>query len=257
MLPFWPDLIRPMLEDLEPHGIVEIGSESGRTTRLLLELARARGTRVHAIDPKPAFDVAAWQAEFGDTFVFHRLPSLIGLHAVDAMGAVLIDGDHNWYTVFHELKLVETRCAELGVLPPLILLHDVVWPYGRRDLYYDPDSVPAQFRQPFARKGISPVQSGLLDQGGFNASMCNAAHEGGSRNGVLTAVEDYLAQTHWRFRLVVVPAVFGLAILLPDALAANKPALAQRVAAWDVPEIRKFIERMEMARIAMLTGARG
>jgi len=73
----------------------------------------------------------------------------------------------------------------------------------------------------------------------------------------LTAVEDYLAQTHWRFRLVVVPAVFGLAILLPDALAANKPALAQRVAAWDVPEIRKFIERMEMARIAMLTGARG
>jgi len=257
MLPFWPDVIGPLLEDLKPDGIVEIGSESGRTTRLLLEFARSHGTRVHAIDPKPEFDVPAWQAEFGETFVFHRLPSLIGLHAVDAMGVVLIDGDHNWYTVFHELKLIETRCGELGLLPPAILLHDVAWPYGRRDLYYDPDQIPAAFRQPFARKGISLTHSELLEQGGYNRGLCNAAHEGGPRNGVLTAVEDYLSQTTWHFRLVVIPAVFGLAILLPEALAADKPAVAKRVAAWDVPEIRKFIERMELARIAMLPGARG
>jgi len=34
------------------------------------------------------------------------------------------------------------------------------------------------------------------------------------------------------------------------------PALSKIASAWAVPEVSRFIERLEMARIAMLTGAR-
>ncbi len=258
MLAFWPDVVRPLLTALQPRSIIEIGSESGRTTRLLLDFARMVGeTRVHAVDPAPLFDVDAWQQDFGDQFVFHRAPSLTTIGGLDHIDVVLIDGDHNWYTVFNELKAIERRCRQLGEPLPLVLLHDVSWPYGRRDIYYDPATIPAEHRQPYARRGISPTESLLLPEGGINAQLCNAVHEGGPKNGVLTAVEDYLAETAERFVFAKIPAVYGLGILLPEGLAKSLPRLAQLVSAWTVPEVERFIDRLENARIAMLTGCTG
>ena len=68
------------------------------------------------------------------------------------------------------------------------------WPYGRRDLYYQPDTIPAEFRHPFAEKGIVRGQSRLAEVGGLNSrNYQNALEEGGPKNGVLTAIEDFLA----------------------------------------------------------------
>ncbi|MBW2528770.1 MAG: class I SAM-dependent methyltransferase [Deltaproteobacteria bacterium] len=253
MLAFWPDVVRPLLEELDPAHIVEIGSESGKTTKLLLEFAAERQATVHAIDPAPLFDPAAVREAFGAAFAFYPDPSLTALEQIERIDAALIDGDHNWYTVFHELSLIEHRCMASDRPLPLILLHDVAWPYGRRDLYYDPDKIPAEFRQPWDKKGISPTESALLDEGGLNAHLCNALHEGGPKNGVLTAVEDYLAETETPFVTARIPAVFGLGILLPEPLARAKPELRRRVEIWKTPEVERFIDRLEMARIAMLT----
>lgn len=257
MLAFWPDVIRPILDALHPANIVEIGSEAGKTTRLLLAWARANDARVHAIDPAPAFDPEAVQREFEGHFQCLRLPSLVALPSVPQFDVVLIDGDHNWYTVYNELKLIETLSKDAGQPLPLVLLHDVGWPYGRRDLYYAPSTIPDEHRHPYARQGMSPTSSRLLAQGGFNARMCNALEEGGPRNGVLTAVEDYLSETTQSFEWVTIPAVFGLGMLLPSALAEANPVVAQKVRAWAPPEIERFVNRLEMARIAMLTGVSG
>lgn len=256
MLAFWPDVVRPLLEELEPKEIVEIGSESGKTTKLLLDFAAASEATVHAVDPAPLFDPAAVRQAYGAAFAFYPDPSLKALEQIDRIDVALIDGDHNWYTVYHELQLIEQRCRATERPLPLVLLHDVAWPYGRRDLYYDPDSVPDQFRQPWARKGISPTESSLLDEGGLNAHLCHALEEGGPHNGVLTAVEDYLAATQETFLAARIPAVFGLGILLPEPLARAKPELRRRVEVWTAPEVERFIDRLEMARIAMLTGQR-
>jgi SAM-dependent methyltransferase len=256
MLAFWPDVLAPLLTALSPTDIVEVGCESGKTTARLLGLAETIDATVHGIDPAPGFDVHAWQREHGLRFRFHRLPSLVALSAVAHFDAVLIDGDHNWYTVFHELKLIESLSADRGHSFPLVLLHDVAWPYGRRDLYYDPDAIPAEHRQPYARRGISPTASELLadGSGGFNAKLCNALHEGGPKNGVLTAVDDFIAQSDQPIELVTIPAAFGLGILLPARLAERRPEVARLVRAWAPAEIRRFIERLELARIAMMTG---
>lgn len=256
MLAFVPDVIRPLLDALDPQVIVEIGSEYGKTTRHLVDHARFRGGIVHAIDPAPLFDAAAWQAELSPTLVVHQKTSLEALTSVPRFDAVLIDGDHNWYTVFHELSLIEKLARDRGHALPLVLLHDVAWPYGRRDLYYDVESIPVAHRQPCARGGISPTAAELLPRGGFNAHLMHAVLEGGRHNGVLTAVEDWVEASPAAVDLIIIPAVFGLAIAIPKELSARVPALSRIASAWAVPEVSRFIERLEMARIAMLTGAR-
>ena len=256
MLPFWPHVIRPIFNALKPTSIVEIGSESGKTTRQLLSWARdnkATNVVVHSIDPSPTFDVEAAEREYVGMLRCIRLTGLVGLPSIDRFDVVLIDGDHNWYSVYNELKLIESLSVELGQPQPLTLLHDVCWPYGRRDLYYDPACIPEEHRRPYARLGMSPWSSRLVMEGGFNANLNNAIEEGGPRNGVLTAVEDYLSETSLSFEWVVVPAVFGLGILLPKTLAESNPAVAEKVRAWAPEEIQGFIGQLEIARIAMIT----
>ena len=209
MLAFWPEVVGPLLAALEPDCIVEIGSESGKTTLRLLDLAERVDAVVHAVDPAPLFDVDVWTAKHGERLVMHLAPSLEVIDQLDPFDAVLIDGDHNWYTVHSELWQLERRAEALGRAPPLIVLHDVAWPYGRRDLYYDPDIIPAEHRHPHARRGMSPTEAELLPTGGYNAHLHNALREGGPRNGVLTAVEDYLAETKQTYLTARIPAAFG------------------------------------------------
>ncbi len=254
MLAFWPDVIRPLLTAQRPRSIVEIGSESGKTTRRLIELAEQIGAVVHAVDPVPGFDAEAWQRAQPERFQMHRLPSLVALGAIDIMDVVLIDGDHNWFTVHSELQLIEQRAKQNAQPHPLVLLHDIAWPYGRRDLYYDPKMIPEEHRQPFAQQGISITASELLESGGYNAHLCNATREGGPKNGVLTAIEDYLAQTSVDFVFARIPAVYGLGILLPTQMATQTPELARLVGHWQSPAVESFVGRLEVARIAMMTG---
>ena len=82
------------------------------------------------------------------------------------MDAALIDGDHNWYTVYHELRLLAEGAKRNGTPLPVLILHDVLWPYGRRDLYYAPDQIPEEFRQPYAQQGMRPGSRKLLERGG-------------------------------------------------------------------------------------------
>ena len=53
----------------------------------------------------------------------------------------MIDGDHNYFTVSEELRLIGERAP--GAELPLLLFHDVCWPHGRRDDYFDPEQIPA------------------------------------------------------------------------------------------------------------------
>ena len=94
---------------------------------------------------------------------------------------------------------------------PVLVLHDVCWPYGRRDLYYSPETIPDEFRQPYRRAGMRPDRKRLLPfGGGMNPTLCNAEMEGGPRNGVMTALDDFIAEYDKPLRRVVLPIYFGL-----------------------------------------------
>ena len=89
---------------------------------------------------------------------------------------------------------------------PLLLFHDVCWPHGRRDSYYAPDRIPDEYRETIAEGvGIAPEEPGLT-YGGFPYKWVQE-REGGERNGVLTAVEDFLAERD-DLELAIVPIFF-------------------------------------------------
>jgi hypothetical protein len=213
---FWDFVIRPVLEAAAPRVVVEIGALTGDGTKPLLELCREVDAVAHVIDPAPLLDVAALEAEYGDRLVFHRQLSLEVLPRIEAVDAALIDGDHNWYTVFHELESLDATARASGRSFPIAFLHDVDWPYGRRDLYYDPDSIPGEFRHDYKRAGIVPGRVRLHPRRGINSSLANAVVEGGQRNGVRTAVEDFISATETDLRVIHVPGLHGLLVLVPE-----------------------------------------
>jgi Macrocin-O-methyltransferase (TylF)/Methyltransferase domain len=226
MYPFWNDVVAPVIEAAGARRIVEVGALRGENTERML---KRLGTDVelHVIDPLPDFDPAGHEARFAGRYVFHRDLSVNVLGKLPPMDVALIDGDHNWYTVNTELRLLAEVSRAAGAPLPVCILHDVGWPYGRRDLYYDPDTIPAGHRHPWRRAGIRRGQSELVDGNrGVNAELANAEREGGPRNGVLTAVEGFIADHDRPLRLVALPIYFGLAILAEEGLLAQRPALA-------------------------------
>ena len=109
MIGHWELAIRPLLEAARPRTIVEVGIGKGATTRRLLAYAVEHGAVVHAIDPRPELDVGELRRDYGVALVHHQERSLLALDRIEDPDVVLLDGDHNWYTVVNELRLLAAR----------------------------------------------------------------------------------------------------------------------------------------------------
>lgn len=246
---FWEHILGPLLRMLRPQVIVEIGAQTGITTEQLIGFAYETDAVVHAIDPLPSFDVDAWTTRHAPHFVFHRGLSLDVLDQIDDMDLVLVDGDHNWYTVHTELQRIEALATSRHQIPPTIALHDVSWPYGRRDAYYDLDAVPVEERQPTVVGGVRRGWSPVIKGGGMNSHLPHADHEGGRRNGVLTAVEDYLIATKVPYSFTLIPSYFGLALLVPEERSVQCPEVSAFLEPWKSPHVRAWLEVLEEQRL--------
>ena len=211
---FWEKVIKPIMIAVQPTNIVEIGSLTGLNTFKLLDYCQHAEARCTVIDPAPQFDVELLKDYYGEAFHMLREFSLQALPKLESYDMILIDGDHNWYTVYHELKQVEHMAKSAGAFP-VVLLHDTEWPYGRRDMYYFPDSIPPDYRQPNAKQGLVPGNPQLLPIGGFNHVVSNAVLEHGERNGVLTAIEDFLQETEFDVTWYRLHSSNGLGIIMP------------------------------------------
>ena len=226
MFPFWEKVVAPILELAEVKRLVEIGALRGENTRQILDTVGPEA-ELHVIDPVPDFDPEEHATEFGGQYIFHRDLSVNVLGGLGAMDAALVDGDHNWYTVYNECRLLAEAARGDGAPLPVMIFHDVAWPYGRRDLYYNPDDVPETYRQPWAHRGMLPGVSELVHEHGLNPTMANALTEGGPRNGVMTGVDDFVAEHPEPLRVLVLPIYFGLAIVVAEERLARQPELAK------------------------------
>jgi hypothetical protein len=258
----WEAVIKPLLRASDARSVVEVGVAEGATTVKLLELAAECGFVVHGIDPAPSekLDVDALVRDSDGRFVVHPELSLEALPRIRDPDVVLIDGDHNWYTVYHELATLARVAKEEQRQFPLAILHDVDWPYGRRDLYYDPDSVPEEQRQPYARGGVVPWSRRLAEEGGFGVGMAHALVEGTPRNGVRTALDDFLAEVDFEVRRRDVPGFHGVAVIVPAGRLEANPVLAARIeelgSAEFLAEQGRRIERARARQQVMIANLR-
>ena len=234
------ELLVDCLDAAKPRSIVEIGAYAGDVTRLLLDWAEGSGARVWAIDPSRNPHLARLEEEHPELELIHAT-SLEALAEVPLPEAVVIDGDHNYYTVSEELRLIAERSPQ-GELP-LLIFHDVCWPHGRRDDYYSPEQIPDEHRQPYTPGGgLFPGEPGIRP--GALPFRFAAEREGGPRNGVLTAIEDFVAEQE-SLELAVVPAFFGLGVVW-SAQAPWAPALTDVLEPWDR---NRVLERLEANRV--------
>ena len=143
MFPFWDTVIEPLIRASGAQRIVEIGALRGETTALMLD-SLGPEAELHVIDPVPAFDPAEHERRFPGRYVFHRDLSLNVLPDAAAFDVALVDGDHNWYTVYNELRLLREA--------------------SRRERPGAPDADPA--RRAVAVRAARPLLRALADPGG-------------------------------------------------------------------------------------------
>jgi hypothetical protein len=238
------EIMLPCLDAAGARSVVEVGAFAGDLTRVLVHWAAGAGARVGAIDPAPQDGLVRLAGEHSELELIRRT-SLEALKDIELPDAVVIDGDHNYYTVSEELRLIAERAGDATL--PLLLFHDVCWPHGRRDDYFAIEQIPEDYRQPLAGSGggVFPGDAGLRP-GGLPYPR-SAAREGGDRNGVLTAVEDFAKQREG-LRLAVVPAFFGFGVVW-DTSAPWAADVARILDHWDRNPV---LERLEANRVLHL-----
>ncbi len=245
---FFESVVQPLLELLLPRRIVEIGIAEGSHSALLAEWCLQHDAHLHMIDTAPRFDTDAFVLRFNGAAEVHIGRSLDVLPTLPRPDLALIDGDHNWYTVYHELQLLFRSQGKTVSPGPICVLHDTSWPYGRRDLYYDPSNIPERHRHPWCRGPLLPDDSGIADFG-LNPHLHHARHEGGLRNGVQTAIEDFVAEHPGSFRLVHLPVLFGLTLLVPMTRLSPGEGLKDFLASLELsPHWRNLLQIEEAER---------
>lgn len=225
---FWESHIEPIASIIGATHFLEIGAEFGTNTEKLMAFCHTTNGSLTVIDPAPKFDEDLLLQRYpGSRFQLFKDLSIHALPHVEAFEIGLIDGDHNWYTVFQELRLIEEKYHLRPAQFPILFFHDISWPYGRRDAYYDSSNIPSDHRQPARQAGIKLDQSELSDNCYFNGSIFNAIKEGGEKNGVLTAVEDFMEESQIRFDWLEFPELHGLGILVSEERKQKNKALVE------------------------------
>lgn len=238
----------PVLAAASPRCVVEVGAYAGDTSRILLDWALDSGARIVSIDPNPQEGLVQLARE-NPALELVRATSHEALPTLpEPPDAVIIDGDHNYYTVSEELRLIEHRTGAADL--PLIVCHDVCWPHGRRDAYYSLEQVPEQNRQPTVGLGhLFPGDPGI-PSGGLLLFQSVAEREGGPRNGVLTAIEDFVGSRR-ELRLAVVPVFFGLGLIWR----VDAPWAAEVAAALEPWTESSLLTRLERNRVVHLASS--
>jgi hypothetical protein len=235
------ELILALMDAAGVQSVAEIGAFRGELTRKLLESSE---TKVTAIDPEPPKELVALVSSHKGLELV-RETSLEALQHIPIPDAVILDGDHNYYTMEGELRLIAERRDPL----PLLMFHDVGWPLGRRDAYHSPERIPEDNRQP-----LTPGEE-LAPEPGFayDRPFARVAdHEGGPRNGILTAIENFL-KSRGDVGFGLVPAFFGLGVMWPQA-APWADDVARIIDPWDRHPV---LERLEANRVTHLLARAG
>ena len=225
------------------RSVIEVGAERGRLTQELLKWAAPGSAKVTAIEPAPISDLLELVDEHPELEVVEET-SLEALEHLPISDAVVLDGDHNYFTLSNELRLIAERAPDGRM--PLLVFHDVCWPLARRDQYAAPDRIPEEHRHPYGEDiKLVPGNEGTAERG--LPFEWGALEEGGPRNGVMTAIEDFMAE-HDGLRLAVIPIFFGCGLLWPED-APWSDEVAEITVTWDRNPI---MERIETARLSQL-----
>ncbi len=118
--------------------------------------------------------------------------------------AIFLNDDANWYTIYNELKIIQRTNNEF----PLVFICNNNFPNKRRDSYKDPNIIPKNFRNKYSDQIIH--ENIKINDGFFHA-----IYENTEKNGVLTAIEDFL-KNNAPINIMNIKLINGMTILYQD-----------------------------------------
>src|SRR5918994_769823 len=95
------ELVLPILGTAGARSVIEIGAYTGDLTRELLDWAAEDGVRITAIEPKPPPALEELARDHPELELVAE-PSHDALRHLPISDAVIIDSDHNYYTLSGE-----------------------------------------------------------------------------------------------------------------------------------------------------------
>ena len=234
--------------------VVEIGALRGETTVLMLEPLGPE-SELHVIDPVPAFDPSrARQALPRSLHLPPRpQPQRAARPAAGGRGP-----DRRRPQLVHGLPRAAHARATAARTPgaplPLLILHDVGWPYGRRDLYYAPEQIPEEFRQPYDRRGMMPGQRELARRGRAQPAIWQ---RGRARAGPRNGVHDRARRLHRRARPAAAAGRAARLLRPGDRRRARSCSTRARSCAELLDRLESADGRCELLELAETIRARG
>lgn len=241
---FWPVFSAALKSYDGP--VVEIGADRGFVTKQFADACFQQDRLFYSVDPSPAEGVddipgvKHIRKTSKNFFAEMRIPA----------GIWIVDGDHNYNTVEMELAQISKT---VGDGDAIIFLHDIGWPSGRRDFWYAASEAPSTaslakdgFSVSLDDSGPVPVVDGI----GLGPVQAFTPHEGGKKNGVMTAVEDFLGTnegTSWELHWT--PIFFGFGFLVKK----NSPNSQQLITFFDhFEQVRPVLSALEANRLRLL-----
>ena len=241
----WVDIVRPLLDETRARTLLEIGAYEGEHTRWLLRYCEAVDGQLIVVEPDVRSPLLRLVEASGRVRIMAEISRTALPKISTPVDSVLLEGDLNYETVLEDLRDIQGLSRRLSTRLPLVVFPNAGWPYARRDMYYDPARLPSSARHEYARMGMSPW-SRTLEPGMINHPFANATVEGGPRNGVLTAAEDFVARADGKLRLFALPVNHGLGIIYLAGSREETFILANLV---PPPALARFLETWELARL--------
>lgn len=210
------EIFKEVLINIKPKIIVEIGCEYAGSTIQFLEYCKENESVLYIIDPNPFVDVDKTLINYSGYYKFIKKRSIEALKDIPKADLYIIDGDHNYWTVMNELKIIFEDNT------PLAILHDVGFPCDRRDLYYNPKDIPNEFLHKYSYKHGININNDIIPRGGFHGAgeFAFSVEKNKDKMGVLTAIEEFILYNK-EFRYQYIPLIFGVGFIAKEEVLAK------------------------------------
>lgn len=149
-----------------------------------------KSTTIYAIDPKINIsNLIGEEDELNKYFKYYADDSLNVLPTLNNLDAIFINGDPNWYTVYNELNIIKENHINF----PIVFICNNKYPHKRRDSYINPDKIPKEYKNECCNElPILYKEDDDTKETRVNDGYCHAIYQDTPKNGVLTAIEDFL-----------------------------------------------------------------
>ncbi len=117
--------------------------------------------------------------DISEDYILNKLPHL------NNYGAIFIQDDPNWFTIYNELNIIYINNDEF----PLVFICNNRYPFKYRDSYIDPNMIPKDYLLEYS--SFLPINYNdeiISVEDGFY----HAIYDKTPKNGVLTAINDFL-----------------------------------------------------------------